>query len=780
VLIALRTVTTYAAAAALLIVAARRLLAPVRLRAALLLGAAPLLFTGHAMVTGGVYAPVDILYNTQPFGAHRAELGIPPDRTPLLVDVATQMLPWAAAVRRDLFEGRAPLWNPYSLAGEPLLGVQQAGALHPIAIASLALPFPQAVTFAAALRILAALLFAYLYLREICCGEAAALLGALGWAFGDWMTFYLGYPEHPAAAALPLLLLGLRRITRDPGPRPAAIAAVALFFAAASGHPETLLHVAAVGGAYFVFELYRTPAGRRTRPVLTAVAAGAFAAGLAAIVLLPFLELLPHTFEHALRRSWYAHKPRALPVAGLARRLAPHAVPIAAGASGHGAMAADSGLPAAYGGAILLPLAFTGLFARRRERWFFAAVGVLALAVAAGTPAADLLAKIPGFDIAINERLTFVAAFSLCVLAAFGADRLTAGEGAPAFLASSAASLALVAWIASRNGATWSALATPPQYVRERLLLELAPLALGILLFASLPRRLRPVAPAALAGILAVSRTLEAAQTYPTLPASAFYPAFGILDRIPRGEPYRVAGIGNALVPNVSAVYGIEDVRAYEAMTLSRLRDTFPLCCVPQGVWFNRVDDATRPFLSFLNVRWLLTELPVPAPEGWRVVAEQDGLRLFENARPIPRAFAPQRVRRVADPALAMEALRGISNFAERGVVEEATAADWSENGPATVTIASYTRVGMELGIEAAAETVIATSIPASPGWRADMDGRRLPLVVYNHAFVAFRVSPGRHRVRVRYAPDSFRAGAAISLATLVACSVIAWRSRSQ
>src|SRR5690349_8639592 len=76
------------------------------------------------------------------------------------------------------------------------------------------------------------------------------------------------------------------------------------------------------------------------------------------------------------------------------------------------------------------------------------------------------------------------------------------------------------------------------------------------------------------------------------------------------GEPYRVAGIGNALVPNVSAVYGIEDVRAYEAMTLSRLRDTFPLWCVPQGVWFNRVDDATRPFLSFLNVRWLLTELP--------------------------------------------------------------------------------------------------------------------------------------------------------------------------
>ena len=76
VLIVLRTVATYAAAAALLTVAARRLVAPVRLRVALLLAIAPLLFTGAAILTGRVYAPVDLLYHAPPFGARRAELRI--------------------------------------------------------------------------------------------------------------------------------------------------------------------------------------------------------------------------------------------------------------------------------------------------------------------------------------------------------------------------------------------------------------------------------------------------------------------------------------------------------------------------------------------------------------------------------------------------------------------------------------------------------------------------------------------------------------------------------
>jgi hypothetical protein len=49
------------------------------------------------------------------------------------------------------------------------------------------------------------------------------------------------------------------------------------------------------------------------------------------------------------------------------------------------------------------------------------------------------------------------------------------------------------------------------------------------------------------------------------------------------------------------------------------------------------------------------------------------------------------------------------------------------------------------------------------------VDGAPAALVLYNHAFLAFRVSEGRHTAVLRYWPDSFVAGGAISAAALAA-----------
>jgi len=142
-----RSLAVYVGAAALFLFLAHRFVLPLSRRAALVVAAAPLLFTGRAMLTGGVYGPIDILYNGYPFGALREELRIPPDRTPLLADVVYQEIPWRAAVREAIAEGRLPLWNPHVLAGEPLAAVAQPAVLHPGTLLGLLLPLPQAWTF---------------------------------------------------------------------------------------------------------------------------------------------------------------------------------------------------------------------------------------------------------------------------------------------------------------------------------------------------------------------------------------------------------------------------------------------------------------------------------------------------------------------------------------------------------------------------------------------------------------------------------------------------------
>jgi hypothetical protein len=197
-------------------------------------------------------------------------------------------------------------------------------------------------------------------------------------------------------------------------------------------------------------------------------------------------------------------------------------------------------------------------------------------------------------------------------------------------------------------------------------------------------------------------------------------------------------------------------------------------------VWFNRVDDPARPFLSFLHVRWLLTEGDARPPDDWRRVAEGDGLRLWENPRPLPRAFAPRRILRANDPARELAELAAVTDFGERGVVEDSAASDWADNGRASVSIARYAPAELELDVDAESEAVVGTSVTAWPGWVAydAVSGRRVPVSIYNHAFLGLRVPRGHARVRLRYAPESFRIGAAVSLLTLASCCAVLWRSR--
>ena len=131
-----------------------------------------------------------------------------PDRMPLLADIVYQQFPWRAAVRAAYAQGRLPLWNPSSLLGEPLLATQQPAPFHPGVWLGMLLPLPQAWSFDMTLRLLIALLCAYLFLRGLWCRESSALIGALGWAFSNWMVFYLGLQPNAAAAPFPLSAAG--------------------------------------------------------------------------------------------------------------------------------------------------------------------------------------------------------------------------------------------------------------------------------------------------------------------------------------------------------------------------------------------------------------------------------------------------------------------------------------------------------------------------------------------------------------------------------------------
>ncbi|HEY1250952.1 MAG TPA: YfhO family protein [Thermoanaerobaculia bacterium] len=767
------SVALYGATAALLLAAAHRWVWPVRKRIAFVLALLPLLFTGRATLTGGVYGPVDILYHDEPFRSRRLDHGIARIRTPLLSDVVSQMMPWQKAVREAVTEGRVPVWNRFVLAGEPLLAVQQPAAAHPGTWLGLLLPPAQSWTFQMSLRLLLALLSAYLFLRDLGCGEAPALLGAVGWGFSDFLVFYLGYPLANSVGPFPLVLLGLRRLVTASDGRAVLLTAVALTLTVTAGHPETLLFSVAGAGIFFLFELASAPRGRRLRPVLLSLLSGVVALGLSAVQLLPLLEAIPQTWEHAFRSTWYAHAHRSVSPFQSARRAILLAVPYAYGESGRSFLAENFGVPASYAGSLLFPLAAAGLVARGRHRWALLVLGAIGVALWVRLEGVtDLVARLPLFDIGILDYFVFLALFAVCALAALGADRLSRGEGAGAFLAGAAVTAAAIFAIFRFRRAGLEALLMPPEFARARLAWGLAPLLLGALAVLVARRRAAwgRTAPLLVALLLA-SRVAEAGSVYPTLPSSAFFPDMPLFDAIERDRPERVVGVGQMLVPNESAMYELEDVRGYESMTLNAFYETYRLWCVPQPAWYNRVDDLEKPFLSFLNVRYAVVPRSYPVPAGWSRIAEDAGGGLLENTRVLPRVFVPKAICYESYAPRHFEWLARVADFSEWGIVGAPPPAKEQlvRNGAARVRIVAYLEQAMTVDVDADEECIVGTSITAWKGWKARLDGRAIPSLSYNHAFLGFRVPKGRHRLELRYLSDGFVAGAAISLATLAA-----------
>jgi Bacterial membrane protein YfhO len=267
----------------------------------------------------------------------------------------------------------------------------------------------------------------------------------------------------------------------------------------------------------------------------------------------------------------------------------------------------------------------------------------------------------------------------------------------------------------------------------------------------------------AILAIVLLQRVHEDGSFYPALPRDAFFPRVPLIAAIPRDA--RMTAVGFHFTGNNPAMYGLEDVRGYQAMTNRRLYETYPLWSVYQRAWFNRIDDLSRPFLSFLNVRYAIGS--GDPPEGWRVLQEDRGTRLYENMHELPRAFVPGHIRYERDGTAVLAAMQSATDFSQLAWIEA------PEFAPHEIVNAggrvALRRGGLAYELDASMEGDgwIVVSTTAWKGWRAYVDGRRVETRFANHAFLGIFVPRGNHRVTLDYLPVSFTRGRNISLATL-------------
>src|SRR5947207_1406966 len=187
----------------------------------------PLCFTGRAMLTGRVYAPLDLAYTKEPLAAVARQVGVTHTVNASLSDVYAQFIPWNVALRAAVHRGEWPLWNPYELAGDPLAGAAQSAPYHPVTLLGLLLPLADGLTFTAAMTYLLAALSMFLFLRALEVDELPSLFGAAAWALSTHIVSFILTAHGLSIAIAPLVFLGGHLIARAPSIRSAAVLTLA-------------------------------------------------------------------------------------------------------------------------------------------------------------------------------------------------------------------------------------------------------------------------------------------------------------------------------------------------------------------------------------------------------------------------------------------------------------------------------------------------------------------------------------------------------------------------
>ncbi len=781
--------------------ALRRWWDPVPVRIWAVFGLLIVILFGPALFLGKVLLPADILPGVVPM----EKVGASSEGNEgnlLQLDLVTQIIPWQAQVRRAVRAGEWPLWNDLSGAGMPLLADPQSQMLQPLVMAALPLPLPQAVGATAGLRVLLALVFFFLLLRRQGLSEGSALFGSVSFSLGGFLLLWLNWPMGNSPALFPLVLYALVMTDERGARRDFLLLVLAIAALLEGGHPETILYIVTVGVLFAVSRLLRRTGRDRWRLAGRWLLAGAIAGGLAAPVLMPALRFLPQTHRSNLveiRNGRLENQPalaelrtrqvREKTLEGARERFVSSFAPNAFGNSrwGHywGASNNNEDGTGFVGGAALLAALLAFAPARRRfpQERLFLGLAVVSFLVSVRVPGIpQILAAVPVLNqsISLHRRLLLVLAFSLAYLAACTVERWLAQE-APRRWLTAACALVLLGLV------TWGYLLSP-----ERLELlglrrfwmgaQLAAIAaIGATLIVS-SRRTRTVW--MFSGLAILELLIFHRPANPSLPRSAFYPVTPVLSFLQdnlqdnlqeNAEGYRVAGLGDRLLPNSASIYGLADIRISSPFKpFSYVQALAPVAPAIRSTE-NILVKAEHPLYQLLAVRYVIGPPKMKSGPGWRAVFRDATARVFERKQVLPRFFLP-------DSTVAIRTgwrrwIAANPDFAVRSLVATSPGhpALWTATRPgeSTLEILEMERARAAVRVLLAEDRPLASSVYQDGGWTLLLDGRPHPLTLSNGPFLASWLPAGEHRVELVYRAPGFLPG--LLIAAIAITGLLAW-----
>jgi hypothetical protein len=767
---------------------------------------APFLFGSASLMSSEIETPS--LYNT---GALPLTVGIPP-RGLDPGGPAWQTEPWLAIEHRIIIdEHRIPAWDPYDGYGQPFAAAMQPQPYYPLTALLALHPSPRTYAWWVVARLFVAGWFAALFLR-LFTSRTAAVIGGAATMLTGYLLLYDNMPHLSVEVMLPMVLWATELIVRRVTPaRIAALAcAVALVFL--GGMPESALLALTVGALYALVRLFTARAAAPPAVVAALVASYALGTALSAIQLLPFLELMRHSFN--------THDPKFVGGFvglwadgnwrfGLFTQLVPRVfggpwTSILANGSGHSGIRGFFGCATTFLGIVALAFALRRRSDVRSVILFFACVVAFVLLKRFGNPVVNWTGALPLFELVNYPKYgEAIAGIAAGILAGFGADALWKRLVGQRIVLGAFVTLLLVVtafYLGTRDfirptvtGAFWY-----PLGIDIALVAILAAVACAtIVLAASEPQRRRTAAV-----VLAAIVVLEPLAGYvvPTLwqnaPAAGESPYTGApyltwLDSHVVRNQERVFGVGSMLFPNWPGAYGFSDPRSINAIypeNYFHFIDAFVATSPPTS------DDQ---FDRFTGVKPI--DLAAPLVQRWLVLSSigyivadaLTGSTLRSNALPLAYRSAGVAILRVPNPlprVTLMHSVHGATSFGD--AMRQLTAPGFDVRREAVIEgvppAVDPPRVGDAVSVVATRSDEIVLDVTAAsaglllqndtyyPGWTAAVDGAPVPLLAADGIFRGVPVPAGRHRVTIAYRSSTEWAGTLVSLMALALLAVLA------
>lgn len=744
----------------------------------------PLALLGHALLPGRVLSPADLLLSSYPWKALAPGLV---SANPMMTDVTQLFHPWAIYAGREIRQGRFPLWKPHVFTGAPFFANPQTAVLFPLTALAYVLPVATAVTLISLLKLSAAGVAMYWFLRVLSVAPPSAAVAALAFMLNGDLLVWLQWPLSTTMIFLPLLLGIIDRLREGNRVRWAGVLAVAVALLIFAGYPQGAFVGVLLATAWTGSRLPGTVAPSRF--LLGYVAGTVLGVLLAAVQLLPFLEYARASSVFAYRNEWIPLF-HLWPESAISLLL-PYYYGSPMGWDFWGGFNPNWGdfnfnkVTGSVGLVpwLVLPVAALAGWRRRGTKFFLGLAAVSAVMLYGG--GADLL-ELPVLSWLIGVHVIpplFV--FALAVLCGIGLDAAATG-GAPS--------------------------SRPPQRVVRWAVLPLVTIPLLFVLhdYPMLARQSRTVAVIlqylaflvlvtagavlllrwcrggdrawrwglALGGVELLSVAPLALTYNPVIDVQWFYPATPAIEYLQR-EVARDHG-RVVLGFNVAMLYGLSDVAGFDGMTPRRLEQLigpvgFPgdLAIAGSGA-FTGVTIFHSPSVDLLGIRYLvLPPTARDAPPHFSLSYDGFDARIYRSEHALPRAFVVPRARCVDDDA----AVRHLW-ARDIDVREEVLLAD-CDRAPGAAPRGGVSRA--EIRDDEPQRAVIEATTDARaylvltdtwfPGWRVWIDGVERHLWRANHAFRAVWLPSGQHEVEFRYSPSAVRIGFAVSM---LAASAIA------